>query len=167
MGGKQIFQSIKNNKMQRMMMDNINKAQQQALGQVKIPGLDDNPLTKDVNAQLQREARKTMTKEGEAAKQRLQALRKGNSNAATPQSAKPGNSGQAGSSRTSGQPAQPPTPGKRPLRTVSQVKAEAGLDPTKNAGLEISVKPQRQSLNDAIPAKYKRWRKPGTPDSNK
>lgn len=176
MGGKQIFQSIKNNKMQKLMMDNINKAQQQALGQVKIPGLDDNPLTKDVNAQIQREARKTMTKEGEAAKQRLQALRKGNSDAAAPQPAQPGNSGQPGSSRTSGnpgqssqsgQPAQPTTPGKRPLRTVSQVKAEAGLDPTKNAGLEITVKPQRQSLNDAIPAKYKRWRKPGTPDSNK
>ena len=179
MGGKQIFQSIKNNKMQKLMMDNINKAQQQALGQVKIPGLDDNPLTKDVNAQIQREARKTMTKEGEAAKQRLQALRKGNSDAAAPQPAQPGNSGQPGSSRTSGnpghsgqssqagQPTQPSTPGKRPLRTVSQVKAEAGLDPTKNAGLEITVKPQRQSLNDAIPAKYKRWRKPGTPDSNK
>ena len=179
MGGKQIFQSIKNNKMQKLMMDNINKAQQQALGQVKIPGLDDNPLTKDVNAQIQREARKTMTKEGEAAKQRLQALRKGNSDAAAPQPVLPGNSGQPGSSRTSGnpghsgqssqagQPTQPSTPGKRPLRTVSQVKAEAGLDPTKNAGLEITVKPQRQSLNDAIPAKYKRWRKPGTPDSNK
>ena len=156
MGGKQIFQSIKNNN-----------------------GLDDNPLTKDVNAQIQREARKTMTKEGEAAKQRLQALRKGNSDAAAPQPAQTGNSGQPGSSRTSGnpghsgqssqagQPTQPSTPGKRPLRTVSQVKAEAGLDPTKNAGLEITVKPQRQSLNDAIPAKYKRWRKPGTPDSNK
>ena len=166
MGGKQIFQSIKNNKMQKLMMDNINKAQQQALGQVKIPGLDDNPLTKDVNAQIQREARKTMTKEGEAAKQRLQALRKGNTTpeptAATTAAPTPS------TAATPGKPATAPTtPGKRPLRTVSQVKAEAGLDPTKNAGLEITVKPQRQSLNDAIPAKYKRWRKPGTPDSNK
>ena len=159
MGGKQIFQSIKNNKMQKLMMDNINKAQQQALGQVKIPGLDDNPLTKDVNAQIQREARKTMTKEGEAAKQRLQALRKGNSATAPTQTENPGNSEQPG------KPGQPVTPSKRPLRTVSQVKAEAGLDPTKNAGLEITVKPQRQSLNDAIPAKYKRWRKPGSPDN--
>ena len=36
-----------------------------------------------------------------------------------------------------------------------------------NAGLDITVKPQKQSMNDVIPAKYKRWRKPGTPDSNK
>jgi len=46
-------------------------------------------------------------------------------------------------------------------------RAEAGLDPAKSAGLEISAKPHKPSLNDAIPAKYKRWRKPGTPDSNK
>ena len=167
MGGKQIFQSIKNNKMQRLMMDNINKAQQQALGNVKIPGLDDNPLTKDINAQLQREARKTLTKEGEAAKQRLQALRKGNTAEAPTHTTQPQKPTQPTQPTAPTQPTQPVTPGKRPLRTVSQVKAEAGLDPAKSAGLEISAKPHKPSLNDAIPAKYKRWRKPGTPDSNK
>jgi hypothetical protein len=36
-----------------------------------------------------------------------------------------------------------------------------------SAGLDITVKPSKQSMNDVIPSKYKRWRKPGTPDSNK
>jgi len=47
------------------------------------------------------------------------------------------------------------------------VRAAAGLDPTKGAGLDITVKPGKQSMNDVIPAKYKRWRKPGSSDSNK
>ena len=135
MGGKQIFQSIKNNKMQKLMMDNINKAQQQALGNVQIPGLDNNPLTKDINAQLQRDARKTLSKEGEAAKQRLQALRKGNSTSPAT-------------------PSQPATPD----RTAAQ--------PSRSAQPAQPAPPKKPSLNDVIPKNYKRWRKPGTPDSN-
>jgi hypothetical protein len=163
MFGKQIFQTLKNNKMQRMMMDNLNKAQQQALGNVKIPGMDNNPLGREVNQQLQREARKTMTAEGEAAKQRLQALRNGNKNAA-PQATTPANAPQAAPAATPATPTTPP--GKRPLRKASEVKAAAGIN-TKDAGIEITAKPaKRPSLNDAIPAKYKRWRKPGsTPDA--
>ena len=64
-------------------------------------------------------------------------------------------------------PAAPATPGKRPLRKASEVRAAAGMTSAQNAGLDITVKPQKQSMNDVIPAKYKRWRKPGTPDSNK
>ena len=120
MAGKQIFQNIKNNKMQKMMMENINKAQQQMVGNVNIPGVDpNNPMMRDINQQIQRDARKTLTKEGEAAKQRLEALRRGN---------------------------------KQP--------GAAGAAPGGNAAPQPQAK--RPSLNDAIPKKYKRWRKPGT-----
>jgi hypothetical protein len=53
------------------------------------------------------------------------------------------------------------------LRKASEVKAAAGLDPAQGAGPGITVRPSKQSMNDVIPSKYKRWRKPGTPDSNK
>lgn len=140
MGGKQIFQTIKNNKMQRMMMDNLNKAQQQMASNINIPGVDpNNPLMRDVNQQLQRNARmtmnKTVTKEGEAAKQRLMALRKGNTKAGTP-----------------GAPAQPATP-------TQQTQTAQPATPAQPAA-------KRPSLNDAIPAHYKRWRKPGQSNNN-
>ena len=106
--------------MQKMMMENINKAQQQMVGNVNIPGVDpNNPMMRDINQQIQRDARKTLTKEGEAAKQRLEALRRGN---------------------------------KQP--------GAAGAAPGGNAASQPQAK--RPSLNDAIPKKYKRWRKPGT-----
>jgi hypothetical protein len=141
MGGKQIFQTIKNNKMQRMMMDNLNKAQQQMVGNINIPGVDpNNPLMRDVNQQLQRNARqtmnKTLTKEGEAAKQRLQALRQGNTgNAASGTAGAQGQPGQQAQQGQQAQPAQPATP-------------------------------KRPSLNDQIPARFKRWRKPGQSNNN-
>ncbi len=134
MGGKQIFQTIKNNKMQRMMMDNLNKAQQQMASNINIPGVDpNNPLMRDVNQQLQRNARQTMTKEGEEAKKRLQALRKGNKKPEAPNAA-------------AGRPAQPAAPGQPAAPTTPTAK--------------------RPSLNDQIPARFKRWRKPGQSNNN-
>ncbi len=170
MAGKQIFQTIKNNKMQKMMMDNIKKAQEQALGNVKIPGLDDNPLTKDVNAQLQREARKKMNAGSDAAMEQLKALQKGNTAAGAaspsdgPSPASPTQPTAPAASAQPGATAQPATPGKRRLRTASEVRAAAGVDST-SPGITITpgaAKARPSSLNDAIPAKYKRWRKPGT-----
>lgn len=145
MGAKQIFQTIKNNKMQRMMMDNLNKAQQQMVGNVKIPGVDaNNPLMREVNQQLQRDARKTLTKEGEAAKQRLQALRKGNTNTAQQAGQWSGNAGAAPTRPANGRAASPSTPD------------AAGSQPAA----------KRPSLNDQIPARYKRWKKPGQSNNN-
>lgn len=196
MFGKQIFQTIKNNKMQRMMMDNISKAQQQALGQVNIPGMDNIPLGKEVNQMIKKEAGKKMTAEGNAAKEKLAALTRGGNPAAAAQAAQAGQAAAAAQAAKAAQaaqaaaaaratevaqlaqnaqnpqasqaaPAAPATPGKRPLRKASEVKAAAGMAPAQSAGLDITVKPQKQSMNDVIPAKYKRWRKPGTPDSNK
>ena len=167
MAGKQVFQTIKNNKMQKMMMDNIKKAQEQALGNVKIPGLDDNPLTKDVNAQLQREARKKMNAEGDAAMDKLKGLTPGAGGAAAAKQAAakvkqaPAAQQTADAQQASAPQAatgKPAMPVKRPLRTASEVKAAAGIP---SAGITVGGG-RHQSLNDAIPAKYKRWRKPGT-----
>lgn len=184
MFGKQIFQTIKNNKMQRMMMDNINKAQQQALSQVNIPGMENNPLGKEMNQMVKKEANKKMTAESNAAKEKLASMMKGGGTAAMGGQASAGApaatsapaaaSAPANPAATSGTAAPatsaasgtPGTPGKRPLRKASEVRAAAGLSP-QSSGLDITVKPQHQSMNDVIPAKYKRWRKPGTPDSNK
>lgn len=177
MFGKQIFQTIKNNKMQRMMMDNINKAQQQALGQLNIPGMENVPMGKEVNQMLKREASKKMTAEGNAAKEKLAAMTKGfggnkaaaaGAPAAPAAPATPATPAAPAAATAPAAPATPTTtPGKRPLRKASEVRAAAGLSPTQSAGLDITVKPQKQSMNDVIPAKYKRWRKPGTSDSNK
>ena len=173
MFGKQIFQTIKNNKMQRMMMDNLNKAQQQAMGHINIPGMENNPLGQEVNQMLKKEANKKMTAEGNAAKEKLAALTKGGGGKAAAPTAPPASptttAAPAAPAAPAGiaAPAAPATPGKRPLRKASEVRAAAGMTSAQNAGLDITVKPQKQSMNDVIPAKYKRWRKPGTPDSNK
>ena len=173
MFGKQIFQTIKNNKMQRMMMDNLNKAQQQAMGHINIPGMENNPLGQEVNQMLKKEANKKMTAEGNAAKEKLAALTKGGGGKAAAPTAPPASpttpAAPAAPAAPAGTaaPAAPATPGKRPLRKASEVRAAAGMNSAQNAGLDITVKPQKQSMNDVIPAKYKRWRKPGTPDSNK
>lgn len=179
MFGKQIFQTIKNNKMQKMMMDNISKAQQQALGQINIPGMQNNPLGNELNQMVKREANKAMTAETNAAKDKLASLTKGGASAAKPAAptsapaapATPATpvapEAPAAPAASAAPTAAPATPGKRPLRKASEVRAAAGLSPDQGNGLDITVKPQRQSMNDVIPAKYKRWRKPGTPDSNK
>lgn len=74
MGSKQVFQMIKNNKMQKQIADTVRKAQET---QQQMLGGPNSPLGQ-MAAKGQREARKILTKEGEAAKQRLEALRKGN-----------------------------------------------------------------------------------------
>jgi len=182
MFGKQIFQTIKNNKMQKMMMDNISKAQQQAMAHVNIPGMEGNPLGNEINQMVKKEATKTMNAGTNAAKDKLAALQKGGAAAAQQAPAAPGVPGSpaapgvpgspaapgaSAAPGAPGAPAAPATPGKRPLRKASEVRAAAGLDPAKGAGLDITVKPGKQSMNDVIPAKYKRWRKPGSSDSNK
>ena len=187
MFGKQIFQTIKNNKMQKMMMDNISKVQQQAMGAINIPGMEGNPLGNELNQMVKREANKTMNAETNAAMQKLNALQKngipGLKGGATPAApgapaapAAPANPAAAAAAANApaapaapaepAAPAAPATPGKRPLRKASEVRAAAGITPGQ-PGLDITVKPSKQSMNDVIPAKYKRWRKPGTPDSNK
>ncbi len=189
MFGKQIFQTIKNNKMQKMMMDNISKAQQQAMAHVNIPGLEGNPLGNELNQMVKREANKKISAETNAAKEKLAALRKGGAAAAPGAAAQQAAAQQAAAQQAAqqaaaqqaaaqqaaaqqaaaatGTPAAPATPGKRPLRKASEVRAAAGLDPAKKAGLDITVKPSKSSMNDVIPTKYKRWRKPGSSDSNK
>ena len=180
MFGKQIFQTIKNNKMQKMMMDNISKAQQQAMGNINIPGMEGNPLGNEMNQMVKKEAYKKMNAETKAAQDKLAALQKGGSAAgaaapgvqapASPSIQAPAAGGPAAPMAPAAPsaaevPAAPTTPGKRPLRKASEVRAAAGIAPGQSTGLDI--KPSKQSMNDVIPAKYKRWRKPGTPDSNK
>ena len=127
---------------------------------------------------MQREARKKMNAEGDAAMDRLKALRQGNgadpaAQAAAQQAAQQAAAAQqvaaaqqnvATQQAVTGQPATPtkPTmPGKRPFRTASEVRAAAGI-----TSPGITPGGGRQSLNDAIPAKYKRWRKPGSNTTN-
>lgn len=117
-GGKQVIQTIKNNqlqKAQRQMMEGITKMAGGGMNSVNaanpfgnVPGM--KQAEQAVTGKLQRK----LSKEGEAARQRLQEMKK-----------KP--------------------------ETKDVPKAE----------------PKRPSLNDQIPAKYKRWHKPGqTPNKN-
>lgn len=117
-GGKQVIQTIKNNqlqKAQRQMMEGITKMAGGGMNGVNaanpfgnVPGM--KQAEQAVTGKLQRK----LSKEGEAAKQRLQEMKK---------------------------------------------KPEAKETP--------KVEPKRPSLNDQIPAKYKRWRKPGqNPNKN-
>lgn len=117
-GGKQVIQTIKNNqlqKAQRQMMEGITKMAGGGMNGVNaatpfgnVPGM--KQAEQAVTGKLQRK----LSKEGEAARQRLQEMKK-----------KP--------------------------ETKDVPKAE----------------PKRPSLNDQIPAKYKRWHKPGqTPNKN-
>ena len=108
MVGKQVFQTMKNNKLQKTMMDNLSKAQQQTMNSINIPGAENNPLLNSLNNEVKREARKTMTKEGEAAKERLQALRKGNTKGNTP--------GQGGPVAQEGASAQQPKAAAQPKK---------------------------------------------------
>jgi len=190
MFGKQIFQTIKNNKMQKMMMDNISKAQQQAMANINIPGMEGNPLANEVNQMVKKEAFKGMNEGTRAVQDKLAALQKEGLSGLTGKAAQaapgaPGApvgpaapaasdaaaalaaSGAAAASTApgaAGAPAAPAAPGKRPLRKASEVRAAAGI--TEGTGVDITVKPSKQSMNDVIPAKYKRWRKPGTSDSS-
>ena len=140
MGVKQVVQSIKNNKMQKQMMDSIKQAQsaaqratQEAMNGVtppsgalgaNAPQGGANPLNQ-MAQKLQQEGKRAMSKEAEAAKKRLMEMRKGKN---------------------------------APDMEQSQAKAESKTPP--------SPKPHRPSMNDVIPSKYKRWRKPGQENNN-
>lgn len=137
MGVKQVVQSIKNNKMQKQMMDSIKQAQSAAqratqeamnganpLNGINTPQGGANPLNQ-MAQKVQQEGKRAMSKEAEAAKKRLMEMRNGKN---------------------------------APDMEQSQAKAESKTPP--------SPKPHRPSMNDVIPSKYKRWRKPGQENNN-
>ena len=120
--GKQVFQTIKNNSVQKMqqqmqkqLMENAMKAQQAAMPKELQAVLPDQ-----VNQEISREVRRSVSKESMAAKQKLQEM-------------------------------------KKPKQPTAQAATPTADKPT----------PKKPSLNDQIPAKYKRWRKPGqSPNKN-
>ena len=149
MGGKQLYQTIKNNKMQKQMMDSIKQAQNAAMRSASnavdsaIDGA--NPMTgvnvpgvNQVTQRLKNEAKRTMSKEAEAARQRLMQMKGGKTTNDTP-----------------AQPAANATQGTKP----------AGAQPAKPTSAQ-PTKPRKPSMNDVIPSKYKRWRKPGQENNN-
>lgn len=126
--GKQVYQTLKNNSMQKMqqqmqkqLMENAFKAQQAAMPDGVL-----SKLPNEVNQEINREARRAVSKEAQMAQQRLKGMKKG------------------------GQP----TP------EVKKGAQTAAASPTPG------VEKRKPSLNDAIPAKYKRWRKPGQSPNN-
>ena len=149
MGGKQLYQTIKNNKMQKQMMDSIKQAQNAAMRSASnavdsaIDGA--NPMTgvnvpgvNQVTQKLKNEAKRTMSKEAEAARQRLMQMK--------------------GGKTTNGTPAQP-------VATAAQGTKPTSTQPAKSASAQ-PTKPRKPSMNDVIPSKYKRWRKPGQENNN-
>ena len=117
-GGKQIFKAIKDSQMQKaqkQMMEGITKMTHGGMQDLNA----DNPFgqmpgMKQAEQAITGKAQRTLSKEAEAAKKRLQEMKK---------------------------------------------KPEAKDTP--------KPEPKKPSLNDQIPAKYKRWRKPGqTPNNN-
>ena len=106
---------VKNNQMQkaqRKMMEDISKMATGGMGGAANP-FGNVPGMQQAQQKAENQVRRVLSKEGEAAKQRLQQMKKKPEVAETP-------------------------------------KAE----------------PKRPSLNDQIPAKYKRWRKPGQSPNN-
>jgi hypothetical protein len=158
MGGKQLYQTIKNNKMQKQMMDSIKQAQDAAMrsaGKAVDAAIDGaNPLA-GVNApgvnqmtqKVKNEAKRTLSKEAEAARQRLMQM-KGTKGAAPSQP--PTNSRE-------GERIKPRSTSNTPEGERTKPKPPIGKPPIGEVG-KGSRKP---SMNDVIPSKYKRWRKPG------
>ena len=111
-GGKQIFKAIKDSQMQKaqkQMMEGITKMASGGMSGVNAANPFGNvPGMKQAEQAISGKARRALSKEGEAAKKRLQEMKK---------------------------------------------KPEAKEAP--------KPEPKKPSLNDQIPAKYKRWRKPG------
>ena len=149
MGGKQLYQTIKNNKMQKQMMDSIKQAQNAAMrsasnavdsaidGASPITGVN-VPGVNQMTQKLKNEAKRTMSKEAEAARQRLMQMK--------------------GGKTTNGTPAQP-------AANATQGTKPAGAQPAKPTSAQ-PTKPRKPSMNDVIPSKYKRWRKPGQENNN-
>ena len=121
-GGKQVYKAIKDSQMQKaqkQMMEGITKMARGGMEDVNaanpfgsIPGM------KQAEQAVTGKAQRALSKEAEAAKKRLQEMKK-----------KPEGNG------------------------------NPNVNP--NANDNLNAKPKKPSLNDQIPAKYKRWRKPG------
>ena len=112
LGGKQVYKIIKDNqlqKAQKQMMEGLTKMASSGMNDVTANNpFGDIPGMKQAEQAVTGKAQRALSKEGEAAMKRLQAMKK-----------KP-------------EAKEPPKP-----------------------------EPKKPSLNDQIPAKYKRWRKPG------
>lgn len=178
MVGKQVFQSIKQGKQQKQMMESLTKAQQAS--QQMMNGLGgNNPLGQaagQVN-QMTSQAKQAMGKvqqaeqqmkhlsaEAEAAKQRLMQMRQGQGAAADAASAAAAAAaaGTAGATQGKRMSAEAEA-AKQRLMQLRQGKAgqtAANMGTAANSP-GITITPKKGSLNDVIPAKYKRWRKPG------
>ena len=121
--GKQAYQQWSMKKMQKKMMDNMKNMAQKNLNGMNpmnpLNGTDmlggGNPLN-DLQRKGQQAVKRTLSKEAEAAKQKMMKMRQ-----------------------------------------------KDAPQPTANTS---PPQPKRPSLNDAIPKRYKRWRKPGTEDKN-
>lgn len=111
-GVKQIMKMVKEHKQAKQQKEMMEKIQK-----MSNPLADQKPAPEEPKPH-------TMSKEAEAAKQRLMELRKG---------------------KTSG----------------------TGASTGKSSDSGIVITPRKQSLNDVIPAKYKRWRKPGQDKNEK
>lgn len=111
-GVKQIMKMVKEHKQAKQQKEMMEKIQK-----MSNPLADQKPAPEEPKPHA-------MSKEAEAAKQRLMELRKG---------------------KTSG----------------------TGASTGKSSDSGIVITPRKQSLNDVIPAKYKRWRKPGQDKNEK
>lgn len=111
-GVKQIMKMVKEHKQAKQQKEMMEKIQK-----MSNPLADQKPAPEEPKPH-------TMSKEAEAAKQRLMELRKG---------------------KTAG----------------------TGASTGKSSDSGIVITPRKQSLNDVIPAKYKRWRKPGQDKNEK
>ena len=123
-GGKQVVQTIKNSqlqKAQRQMMEGISKMATGGMSNVNANSPFGNmPGMKQAEQAVTGKLQRALSKEGEAAKQKLQEM-------------------------------------KKPKQPTAQ-----SATPTAD-----KLAPKKPSLNDQIPAKYKRWRKPGqSPNKN-
>lgn len=158
MGGKQLYQTIKNNKMQKQMMDSIKQAQDAAMrsaGKAVDAAIDGaNPLA-GVNApgvnqmtqKVKNEAKRTLSKEAEAARQRLMQMK----------GTKGADASRPSTNSPEGERIKPRSTSNTPEGERTKPKPPIGKPPLGEVG-KGSRKP---SMNDVIPSKYKRWRKPG------
>lgn len=179
MVGKQVFQSIKQSKQQKQMMDSITKAQQAS--QQMMNGLGGNNPFGQVN-QMANQAKQAMgemrqaeqnakhlSKEAEAAKQRLMQLRQGKGAADATETATgiaTGATSATGAAAPAKHLSKEAEAARQRLIQLRQAKA-AGTAGTGTNQNGITITPRKQSLNDVIPAKYKRWRKPGQDNNDK
>jgi len=182
MVGKQVMQTIKQNKQQKQMMDNLTKAQQASRQMMGLGA--DNPLGQaagQVN-QMATQAKQAMgkvqqaemvgkhlSKEAEAARQRLMQLSQGKGAqeaAAAGTDAAEAAAAAAAAGTATGKRLSPEAEAAR--QRLMQLRQGKSAQTAANAGGAngaaspgITVTPKKGSLNDVIPAKYKRWRKPG------